>query len=115
MVSRRPCKQAAIPPNPPRPVDKPQQIIRCKGTELKAHAGGGGENSVPNSPWEMMVLAIKCRDAGLIDALVGVPACGWETGTSTNRTASEQCSHLILSSDYDVRMWAVRSGRKVDV
>jgi hypothetical protein len=91
MVSRRPRKQAA-----PRAVDKPQQIIQCKGTELKAHAGrkGGGENSVPNSLWEMMVLAIQCRDAGLIDGLAGVPAGGWETGTSTKRTASEQSEHL---------------------
>jgi hypothetical protein len=112
MVSRTPCKQAAIPPGP---VDKPQQIIQCKGTELKGLLEGGGENSVPNSPWEMMVLAIKCGDAGLIDALTGVPACGWETGTSTNRTASEQSSHVIPSSDDDVRRWAVRRGKRADV
>jgi hypothetical protein len=50
----------------------------------------------------MMVLAIKCGDAGLIDALDGVPASGWETGTSIKRTALEKSSHVIPSSDDDV-------------
>jgi hypothetical protein len=60
-------------------------------------------------------LAIKCGDAGLIDALAGVPACGWETGTRVNRTASEQSSHVISSSDDDVKSWAVRRGKRADV
>jgi hypothetical protein len=63
-----PRKQVANPPPPPATsVDKPQQIIQRKGTELKAHAGRASSIPFQILYGKRAALAIECRHAGLID------------------------------------------------